>query len=239
MRQTFYQIGMTLGLLLLMTPLMANADILNHGFTITYEVSRNGIYLGDTVRTFKQLPDGNWQYQATTTAKGLAGLFFHDTVVETSTLKQQGNNIIPLTYVYNQSGGKDVEHYQIDFQWDKHTIHNSRQNNDYKIEGNAQDVQTFLLQIMRDLQQHQNTMTYFIASRSNASSYVLTQNGSHNIDTPFKTLETIELVSNKLKDTDQYQVWCAAGLEFMPVRVLKIDTDNNKIEFVIKDFKLL
>ncbi len=224
-------------LCLLWTPLLVRADLLSHGFTITYEVSRNGIYLGDTVRHFKQLADGNWQYTATTTARGLAALFFSDTVHEISTLKQQDNHIIPLKYVYDQSGGKDVEHYAIDFLWDQHKIHNGHNNKDYKIEGNAQDVQTFLLQIMRDLQQHQNTMTYFIASRGNASSYVLTQNGSHKIDTPYKTLETIELVSNKLKDTDQYRVWCAPALEFMPVRVQKIDTDDNKTEFVIKDFK--
>jgi hypothetical protein len=227
-----------LALSLLMLPLIVKADLLSHGFTVTYEVSRNGIYLGDTVRTFKQLPDGNWQYTSTTNAKGLAGLFFHDTVQETSIVKQQGNHIIPLSYVYDQTGGKDVERYRIDFLWDKHTIHNSRQNKDYKIEGNAQDVQTFLLQLMRDLQNHQNTVTYFIASRSNATAYVLTQNGSQKIETPYKTLETIELSSNKLKDNDQYRVWCAVALEFMPVKVLKIDSDDNKIEFVIKDLKL-
>lgn len=225
-------------LMVLFLPPLANADLLNQSFTATYEVTRNGIYLGDTVRSFKQLPDGNWQYSGTTTAKGLAGLFFHDTVRETSTLKQQGKNIIPLSYTYDQSGGKDEEHYRIDFLWDQHKIHNSHNNKDYKIEGNAQDIQTFLLQIMHDLQHHQNTMTYFIASRGDASSYVLTQNGNTKIDTPYKTLETIELVSNKLKDNDQYRIWCAVSLEFMPVRIRKIDSDGNKTELLIKDFKL-
>jgi len=223
---------------LLLPAFSLRADMLNRGFTVTYEVSRNGIYLGDTVREFRQLSNGNWQYTATTTAKGLASLFFSDTVRETSTLKQDGNRIIPLSYVYDQSGGKDKEHFQIDFLWDQQKIHNGHNNKDYKIEGNAQDGQTFLLQIMRDLQQHQNTVTYFIASRNTASAYVLTQNGTHKIDTPYKSLETIELVSNKLKNTDQYQVWSAVALEYLPVRVQKIDTDDNTTEFVIKDFKL-
>jgi len=237
MRYSFNQFITALCLLILL-PIVAKADLLSRGFSITYEVSHNGIYLGDTVRTYKQLADGNWQYQSMTTAKGLAGLFFPDTVVETSTLKQQDNNIVPLSYVYDQSGGKDSEHYRIDFLWDQHKIHNSHDNKDYKIEGNAQDVQTFLLQIMRDLQHHQNTVTYFIASRGDASSYVLTQNGSHKIDVGDKSLETIELVSNKLKDNDQWRVWCAVSLEFMPVRVQKIDSDGDKTEFLMKDFKL-
>lgn len=223
---------------LLASAFSVQADMLASGFTVTYEVSRNGIYLGDTVRQLRQLPDGNWQYTARTTAKGLASLFFSDTVHEVSTLKQEGNRIMPLKYVYDQSGGDDVEHYSINFLWDQKKIHNSHNNKDYKIEGNTQDGQTFLLQIMRDLQQHQNTVTYFIASRNDATSYVLTQNGTHKIDTPYKTLETIELVSNKLKDTDQYQIWCAVGLEYLPVKVLKIDTDDNKIEFVIKELKI-
>ncbi|MBI1424524.1 MAG: DUF3108 domain-containing protein [Gammaproteobacteria bacterium] len=237
MHPVLRQFAILLGLSLSLFPPVTRADLLMHGFTVTYEVNRNGIYLGDTVRTFKQLPDNNWQYTSTTKAKGLASLFFSDTVRETSTLRQEGNRIIPLTYVYDQSGGKDVEHYEIDFLWDQHKIYNSREKKEYKIEGNAQDVQTFLIQIMRDLQNRQNTMTYFIASRSNTSSYVLTQNGSKKIDTPYKTLETIELASNKLNDNDQYRIWCAVSLEFMPVRVLKIDSDNNKIEFVIRELK--
>jgi hypothetical protein len=240
-RTTYIIPGMTtvvLLLLLLQSPSIARADLLNHPFTVTYEVSHNGIYLGDTVRKFKPLPDGDWQLTATTTAKGLAALFFSDIVKETSTFKQSGNKIIPLSYVYDQSGGKDKEYYKIDFLWDQQKIHNGHQDKDYKIEGNAQDVQTFQLQVMRDLQNHQNTVTYYIASRGDASSYVLTQNGSKKIDTPLKTLETIELVSNKLKDNDIYRLWCAVTLEFMPVKVQKIDADGDRTEFVIKEFKL-
>jgi hypothetical protein len=215
----------------------AHADILNHQFTISYEVSRNGIYLGDSLRRYRLEADGNWKYRAVTRASGLAKLFFSDTIVETSILKKTATRIIPLSYHYDQTGGKDVIHDRITFLWDKKRIDNSNSNKQYRIEGNAQDVQTFLLQIMYDLQQHQNTMTYFIADRHDATTYVLTQNGSQTIQTPYKKLETIELVSNKLKDSDQYRVWCAVALDFMPVRIQKIDRKGNKTEFIIKSFK--
>lgn len=223
---------------LLLPPVMANADLLNRNFSVAYEVSRDGFYIGDTVRSFKQLPDGNWQYMSLTTAKGLAGMIFHDTVRETSTFKQTGNAIVPLSYLYDQSGGKKKSHYQIDFLWDKHVIHNSFENKEFKLEPNAQDLQTFQLQIMRDMQTHQNTMTYFIVDQKDASTYVLTQNGSTKIDTPYKRLETIKLVSNKLKDNDQYRIWCAPSLEFLPVRMQKVDAKGRTTEFVIKAFKL-
>ena len=215
-----------------------HAELLNRNFSVTYEVSRDGFYIGDTERSLTQLPDGIWQYKSTTTAKGLAGMLFHDTVNETSTFKQTANSITPLSYVYDQSGGKKRTHYQIDFQWDKHIIHNSFQNKEFKLEPNAQDLQTFQLQIMRDLQNHQNTMTYFITDQKDASTYVLTQNGSAKIDTPYKKLETIKLVSNKLNDNDQYLIWCAPSLEFLPVRMQKIDAKGRTTEFVIKKFKL-
>lgn len=224
-------------LLLLLQVLPAHAGLLNHGFSITYEVSRNGMYLGDSVRHFRRLANDEWRYQSTTQAKGLASLFFHDTIVETSVLKQVDQRIVPLSYAYTQTGGDKKKHYQIDFRWTKHTIYNSHLKKTFKIENNAQDVQTFLLQIMRDLQQHRNTMTFYIASRGDTTSYVLTQNGTHKIETPYKTLNTIELVSNKRKDTDHYRVWCAVKLGYMPVRVEKIDSDGNKIDFVIKNFK--
>lgn len=217
---------------------MANADLLERNFSVTYEVSRNGMYLGDTVRTFKQTPDGHWQYTSTTTAKGIASMFVHDIVHETSTFMQKGHTIMPLTYQYDQSGGKKKKHYQIDFNRDTQTIHTTDGNKDFKLEPNAQDIQTFQLQIMRDLQNHQNTMTYFIVNNSDASSYMLTQNGSLKIETPYKNLETIELVSSKLKDNDQYRVWCATALEFLPVRIQKIDSKGNKTDFSIKAFNL-
>ena len=228
----------TLALLLISSPLLVHADLLNRNFTVTYEATFNGIYLGDTVRTFKQLPDGKWQYTGTTIAKGLASVFFKDIVKETSTLIQKGKTIMPLTYRYDQTGGKDEEHYQIDFLWDKQKIHTSYENKDFNLEKNPHDLMTFQLQIMRDLQNHQNTMTYFIASRGKASSYVLTQNGSKKIETPLKEMETIELVSNKLNDNDQYRIWCAVSLEFLPVRIQKIEADGDKIEFQIKEFHL-
>ncbi|MEJ2449787.1 MAG: DUF3108 domain-containing protein [Gammaproteobacteria bacterium] len=228
---------MVIAALCLLPVLPAQADLLRHPFSITYEVHRNDFYLGDSVRHFRQLANGDWQYQSRTTAKGLAGLFFHDTILETSTLRLQGKRVVPLAYDYQQSGGKDKESYRINFLWRQHKIYNSRLKKDFKLENNAQDVQTFLLQIMRNLQQHQNTMTFYIAARSDATSYVLTQNGTHKIETPYKTLNTIELVSNKRKNTDQYRVWCAVALDFMPVRVEKIDSDGNKINFVIKAFK--
>lgn len=228
-----------LGILLLLLPFItARADLLDRGFSITYEVKRNDFFLGDSIRHFTRLANGEWRYQSTTQARGLASLFFHDTIVETSVLQQVGTHIVPQSYVYSQSGGKKKEQYRIDFQWSKKTIYNSHLKKDFTIEKNAQDAQTFLLQIMRELQQHQNTMTFYIASRGDATSYVLTQNGTHIIETPYKTLNTIELVSNKRKDTDQYRVWCAVKLDYLPVRVEKIDTDGNKIDFVIKDFKL-
>ena len=224
--------------IVLLQPLVANADLLNHNFSVTYEVSRNGIYIGDTVRKFQQTPNGHWQYTSTTTAKGIAAMFISDVVRETSTLIQKGNSIMPLTYRYDQSGGKEQRHYQIDFLWDKQTIHTTDKNKDFKLEHNAQDIQTFQLQIMRDMQLHKNTMAYFIANNDEASSYTLTRNGHMKIETPLKSLETIELVSNKIKENDQYRVWCAPSFEFMPVRFQKTDSKGNKIEFSIKDFRL-
>jgi len=227
-------IGLLLAVLLAGT---AHADILNHQFTVTYEVTYNGIYLGDSQRHYSLEANGNWEYRSVTRASGLARLFFSDTVVETSILKKTANRIIPLSYHYDQTGGKDVVHDLITFDWNKQQIRYSNDKKQLKIEGNAQDVQSFLLQMMYDLQQRQNTMTYFIADRHDASSYVLTQNGSQMINTPYKKLETIELVSNKLKNSDQYQVWCAVALDFMPVRVQKLDRKGNKTVFVIKSFK--
>lgn len=219
---------------ILFFPVLAQADILSRNFSLTYEVKYNGTYLGDSVRTFRKSGDNTWQYASTTQAKGFVSLFITDVVRETSTIRQQGTTIMPLRYEYSQTGGKKSLQYQIDFDRDQGIIHNSHEQKELKLESNAQDLLSFQLQLMRDLQQRANTITYFIPSRRRAAAYVLTHNGSKKIDTPLKTLETVELASNKLKEHDQYRIWCAVSLEYLPVRIEKIEADGDRYEFVIK-----
>ena len=215
-------------------PAMAQADILSRNFTVTYEVKYNGTYLGDSVRTFRKTAEGDWVYSSTTKARGFVSLFIKDVVHESSKISQQGKTIIPLHYEYAQTGGKKELHFSISFDREQGTIHNSNENRIFKLENNAQDLLSFQLQLMRDLQQHVNTITYYITSRRRAASYVLTHNGSKKIETPMKAFETVELSSNKLKDHDQYRIWCAVSLEYLPVRLVKIEEDGDRYEFVIK-----
>lgn len=215
-------------------PVIVQADILSRNFTLTYEVKYNGTYLGDSVRTFRKTDEGTWVYSATTRAEGFISLFIKDVVHESSRLTQQGKTIIPLRYEYSQTGGKKEQHYRISFDWEQGIIHNSYEDKKFKLENNAQDLLSFQLQIMRDLQNRANTITYYITSRRKAASYVLTHNGSKKVKTPMKTFEAVELASNKLKDHDQYLVWCAVSLEYLPVRIVKLEQDGDRYEFVIK-----
>lgn len=215
-------------------PVMAQADILSRNFTVTYEVNYNGTYLGDSVRTFRKSGDNEWLYSSTTRARGFVSLFIKDVVQESSKIHQQGMTILPLRYDYSQTGGKKEQQYHIRFDRQQGVVYNSHEQKTFKLENNAQDLLSFQLQLMRDLQQRANTITYFIPSRRHASAYVLTHNGSRKIETPMQTFDTVELASNKLKDHDQYRVWCAPSLEYLPVRIVKIEQDGDRFEFVIK-----
>jgi len=218
--------------------LMANAQLLQTGFETTYEVQHNTIYLGDTVRKLSRQEDGQWLYQSSTKAKGLAGLFFKDTIEERSILAITPNGIRPSTYSYEQTGGKKEKHIKLDYHWNKNLMFSSYLNKDLGLLPGTQDLLSFVLQIMYELQANKQIIDMPIAYKDSIDQYQLKVIGKETIVTPFKSLPTVVLLSNKIKDKKQFKFWCAPSLQYLPIRIKKIENDGDEDTLSLSQFKL-
>ncbi len=225
--------GIVIGLLsLAMT--YSHAGILNTGFSITYEVTHNDIVLGDAVRSFKSKKDGRWEYLSNTHAKGFARMFLKDTVNEASQIKQVANNYQPLSYRYHQHGGKKEKKFNIHFDWTNGQINNDYTNKQYPLKAGTHDLLSFQIQLMRDLQNNKQAVTYIISDKKRVDSYSLKVVNKAKLETPFKTLDTIKLISNRIRNKMQFIIWCAPELNYLPVRILKVDDDGDTTELNLK-----
>jgi len=210
------------------------AQLLQKGFTSVYEVSHNSIYLGDTVRTLTQQEDGHWKFGAKTEAKGFVRMFVTDTIVETSTLDILPNRIRPYLYEYDQSGGKDTSKYQLSFQWNRNKLDNTYLQQQLELPDDTQDLLSFVLQIMVALQADKKNIEMHIADKKRVDDYALKITGKEEIETPFKKMSSIVLLSNKIKDKMQFKIWCSPTLQYLPVKIMKIDDDGDKDVLVLK-----
>ena len=218
---------------------ISHAGMLDTGFVAVYEVQHKQIYLGDATRTLKQNKEGQWQYHTETETKGLASLLIKDVINETTTFKRQTGNIIPLVYEYRQHGGKREKHFLLEFNWDKLELVNSYKKETFPIKPGTQDLLSFQLQLMQDLQSGKRSISYTIADRKRIEAYKLTNKGKTEIETPMKTFQAIQLVSDVIRNKAQFKIWCVPELQYLPVRVLKIDDDGDESEFSLRSIRFL
>lgn len=215
------------------------AEFYQGGFAAEYEVRRNGIYLGITQRTLKPDEGKRWIYTSHTKPEGMVSLFVADEVRERSLIEKTDHQIRPLEYEYHQTGGKKEKHHRIRFDWNDHVIQVNGTNKTLPLADNTQDLMTFQLQLMLDLQQDKQDISYTIADRKRIREYELNKAEPARIDTPLGKLSTLRLVSKKTNTENQYKLWCAEALHYLPVKVQKVENDGDVIELVIRSFKPL
>ena len=213
---------------------ISHAGLLNSGFTATYEVTHKSIYLGDAVQTFKTLPNGNWEYKSDIKAKGFVSLFVKDSVTEVSEIKKIADGFQPISYRYYQYGGKKEKKYTLIFDWVKGLINNDYTKKTYPLEASTHDLLSFQIQLMHDLQQNKKSINYFIADKKRVGKYSLTLVKKMSLETPFKTMDTVEMISNKIRDKMQFVIWSSPELNYLPVQIRKIEDDGDITELVLK-----
>jgi hypothetical protein len=170
----------------------------------------------DVTNSLKLLPDGS--YELYFNADAVVG-----SITEKSQFKwnQQEQTVIPLKYNYSRSGlGKSRED-KLNFDWNKHEIHNA--SNDISIAINpAQKVQdniSYQLQLQQDLLAGKNNLIYPLTDGKKIKEYSFEIVGEEMLSTPLGNVNTVK-IKRTHKDTDRSTfVWFAKNFHYMLVRL--------------------
>lgn len=212
--------------LLVGLPLTANAEL--PALDFEYSVSKNDFRLGSTQRQLKQTGDNDYTVQALTKAEGVAALFVSDTVRETSRFQLTDGRIQPLHYRYHKDG-KDPETFEVDYDREAQLLRHSRLDETPPLQENDQDLITFQLAMMRDLQQSVRKLEYRIADKKRIENYSLIPRGEKVFDTDMGKLHTVVMEYYDQKRNRTYTFWCAKELDYLPYQSRRIDGDGDTI----------
>ena len=205
-------------------------------FSIEYDVSKNGMFLGGSKRTLTQQADGLWKVTALTEPEGLVSLFVSDQVIETSLIKVHNAQIQPQSYRYEKSNSDEPESFSVQFNWQQQELSHSGLGKIQSLNSDHQDLLSFQLAMMLELQNNKQSMQFVISDKKRIETYDLKTVGSETIETDLGPLHTIKLEYYDQQRKRRYTFWCAKELSYLPYKTQRVEEDDDVIVIQLRHY---
>ncbi len=186
-------------------------------FKAHYVVKKGPIELGRATHELKYVPGGELVYESSSDSTGLADMLFSDHIRETTRLKQDGANLLPLEYRYDRSGKrKRTMSQQFDWAQGKVISRVDDAVTEYPLPPRTLDPSGYQVSLMLDLAKGERNFSYLISGKNDIRSYDIDNLGDERIDTVLGNLNTVVI---QRKDKRITTMWCAYDLDFLPVKI--------------------
>jgi hypothetical protein len=203
------------------------AGLLQDGYQAVYQVSRNGLSLGESRRVLRPLGDGALQFDAHSRPTGLVALLFRDRIDEHSRLQLTPDGVRPLQYRYDRHGGSKTQHYGLELAWPEQTLTFSHSGAQVPLRPGTQDPLSFIVDVMVRLQAGQRSFTLAIADKKQVRDYRLSQVGELQLDTPLGRQRVLHLQAREVGRDTYYELWCLPAHDFLPARFIQHRGDEH------------
>jgi hypothetical protein len=195
---------------------------------IHYDLTRNGSTVAEVV---ERLVHGNGAYELTETweGRGIYRVLGHATRVSKGDLAAAGPR--PREFV-DERTGRDTQ--RVWFDWSAKTI--TRR---YKgatrtepVPPNTQDRLSFLLALTY-LSQKGEPVSLHIADARGMSQHTYKPNGRERLATPAGEFDAVKMIRRKDGTGDVSEIWLAADLGYLPVRIVLLEKDGTRLEHMV------
>ncbi len=200
-------------------------------FEAVYSLHTKGIKVAEMTRELETAVGGGFVFRSETVATGLVGLFRREHVTERSHWEFAGDQVQPLLYRYERSGGKRDRVVSVDFDPDKSEVLNTYNDKTWRmaVPDGVLDKLLYQLVMMRDLATAADgTYSYAIADGGKVKTYRYETRGSEAVETPLGTFEAVIIERNSESSAKRTRIWCARALNYLPVRVEHRDKKGNE-----------
>lgn len=204
-------------------------------FTAQYTVNKGGIPIGEMTRTLKPQTGGRYDYESVTTASGLLSLLVKDKIIEHSLWDYHDGAIRALEYRYEKNGGKTPKKVQLLFDWDQRLVKNALngETRAMPVAKGLTDILLYQLVLMMDLKDGKKPLEYPIADKHKFKTYRFDIIGEETLDTPLGKLKTLKVQRVPGPDKKTTLIWCAPGLDYLPVRIEQDEQDDGEFSMVL------
>lgn len=192
---------------------------------IHYELTHNGSVMAEVV---DRLEHGNGAYELTETWKGrgIYRLLGRATRVSKGELASAGPR--PREFVDERSG-RDTQ--RVWFDWSANTI-TRRYKGETRTEplaAGTQDRLSFLLALSY-FSQKGEPVSLYIADGRGMSQHTYKPSGRERLATPAGEFDAVKLIRRKDESGDMSEIWLAADLGYLPVRIVILEHDGTRFE---------
>ncbi|HEX5767844.1 MAG TPA: DUF3108 domain-containing protein [Burkholderiales bacterium] len=193
-----------------------------------YELMRNGTAMAEVVERLEQ---GNGAYHLTETWKGqgMYRLLGRATRVSKGELAQLGPRPREFT---DERSGRDTQ--RVTFDWSANTI-TRRYKGETRTEpvaANTQDRLSFLFALAY-LAPKGEPVSFPIADARGTSHHTYKPNGRERLATPAGHFETLKVIRRKEGTGDVSEIWLAAELGYLPVRIVLVEDGGTRYEHMV------
>jgi hypothetical protein len=215
------------------------ADSMPPAFTATYQLNKFGLNAAQAKIMLQRSENGTWIYKSQTHTKGLVALFRDDEIIESTTLRVEGQMIKPILYVYQHKGSKKNRDQRINFDWNnlqaKSMVsgHPSR----IRILNNTVDNFSLQLQMMMDLSGKGLADSYSILKKGELEEYRFQQFDEELIPTPAGDFQAIRLLRERENSKRKTIMWTAGELHHLPIKITHIEDDGTEFTLLLSNIQ--
>lgn len=220
-----------LGLLFLFwLPIQVSAEPANitlKPFQASYQLSRNGLPFGHIEVTLQLNQQGQYRYAAKRRPNILTALIHDQTVTELSQGQLTQTGPIPSHYSYTKIKSEQSNTTQIRFDWPhkRATTNNNDTRWSMPIPLGTQDKLSQQLAIQMALLQGQDVASFDVADGGHLKRYHYKRERLEKLVTPLGEMTTVQVQRSK-QSTQDYTIWFAPSLNYLPVRFERKQPDG-------------
>ncbi len=193
-------------------------------FAAHYDLSRNGVSVGDTHISLELGADNIYVYRAQTEPSGVLSLWREDLILEESSGRVLNGRPRPDHYLYHREGDGVNLHLELDFDWDnaKVRIESGESHWSLAIGRNTLDKLVQQLVFLLDLADGANQKSYQVADGGLLKDYCYRVLGREILAVPHGRYNAIKAGRSKGSRPAEYTLWLAPELGYRPVRILRL-----------------
>ncbi len=177
----------------------------------------------EATRRLEQSPSGIWYFtsEAKTTVARQS---------ESSTLRFEDQGWSPVSYKFNRSVFGRKRELSINFDAERQRITTVAKQQPWvqAYERGVQDKLSYQLQLREDLLAGRDELSYRIADGGRVKTYRFVRSGRETLTTPAGTFDCLRLQLERGEDQQQTLIWMAPALDYLTVRLLRVDASGRE-----------
>lgn len=192
-------------------------------FSARYDLSRNGISVGDTKVSLELGDDGGYTYSARTEPSGVLSLWREDLIREESRGRLVDGRPRPDHYLYHREGDGINLHLELHFDWEDAKVHIESGGTRWSLDIDHATLDKLVQQLVfvQDLANGAQHAGYRVADGGRLKDYSYRVLGQETIEVPHGRHQVIKAERSKGHGPPEYTLWLAPGLDHRPVRILR------------------